>query len=109
MKIIFKGYKGRNKFECLTIDGVYKAQPLGGGYYSIRDDEDMGMIIDIKNYNFEFIDEDNVIASHEAVLKYLINGNQVTKGYFYQCIGEIIEAKKLGVSCLVDFEIHFDN
>lgn len=102
MKIIFKGYKGRNQFECLTIGGQYKVRPLGGGYYSINDDEDMGMIIDIKNYDIEFTYEGgdfcgSSISDEKLSYKYLINENIVDKRCFYESLMIVIDAERLGV------------
>lgn len=118
MKIIFNGYKGKNKFDCITIGGTYNAKDLGGGYYSITDDDGMSMIIDIKNYDIEFINEEYFIkeptmlkcsVEEPASLKYFINGNLVTKGFFYESLGELNEADRLGAKVSsVKFEIKFE-
>lgn len=59
-------------------------------------------------YEFERVinaaDEDE-----PASLKHFINGNLVTEGYFYESIGEVNEASRLGVNTSsVNFEIKFE-
>lgn len=49
------------------------------------------------------------VTKEQASLKYFINGKSVSKGYFYESLGELNEADKLGVKVSsVKFEIKFE-
>ncbi|UGO52637.1 hypothetical protein OPT79_2 [Klebsiella phage vB_KpnD_Opt-79] len=65
----------------------------------------------LDNYVFERVSDSELFDMIEepASLKYYINGNLVQKSYFYELIGELNEADRLGAKVSsVKFEIKFE-
>lgn len=85
------------------------------GYYSVIDDlneEIKFKSLFLGGYEFEVVPSQNnkiKVKDEKRKLKYFINGNLVTKRYFYESLGEVNEAESLGVKVSsVKFEIKFE-
>lgn len=107
MKAVFKGYNKIAHLFNFTKGDVYDVNILNNGLIKTTDDN--GCEVFTANgdiYSFDII---NDFIEEPASLKYFINGNLVTKGYFYESIGEVNEASRLGVNTSsVKFEIKFE-
>lgn len=107
MKAIFKGYNNSVANHAFKFTKG-KSYPVKFKYY-IVDDEGFYYSTIHKNSSYEFEFVSNDFAEEPAHLKYFINGNTVTKGYFYESIGELNQAEKIGVKVSsVNFEIKFE-
>lgn len=111
-KAIFIGYKHQNDFYKLKKGKEYEVKSACGYEYVIDDSGllvPFGGIYDTCIFKLcdSICDSDNIKEPPE--LKYFINGNLVTKGYFYESLGEVNEADRLGVKVLsIKFEIKFE-
>lgn len=108
MKAVFKGYKVDKHFFEFTKDKKYHINN-GYNYKFVIDDKGRHMQIDGSSvYDFEIVEDDDD-SRDTARLKYFINDVPVEKGFFYELLGEINEADRLGVRVLsVNFEIKFE-
>ncbi|ATE86116.1 hypothetical protein Sd1_gp50 [Shigella phage Sd1] len=108
MKAIFKGYKMDDSFFNFTKGMKYQ---INDGYKCKFVIDDNGCRVSIDNssvYDFEIVEDDDLFEE-PASLKYYINGNLVQKSYFYELIGELNEADRLGAKVSsVKFEIKFE-
>lgn len=94
-----------NEYEIEVVDNAsfYKTKDDNGAIVKFQYPD----LFDLFDYVFERADS-SVIADKTATLKYFIDGNIVTRDFFYKCLNEVTEAKKLGASCSVDFKINFE-
>lgn len=112
-KAIFVGYKSNEHAFNFTKGKSYTIRQ-GFGYEYITDDDDYDVPFnDAIDYNYDFLVSENgalpELVEEPAHLKYFINGNLVTKGYFYESLGEVNEADRLGAKVSsVKFEIKFE-
>lgn len=118
-KAIFNGYKQKGHIFNFTAGNEYiVTQRFGHDYVTDDDGYDIPLIPHSYVYDFIIANEEyfikepamvNCSAEEPAHLKYFINGNLVTKSYFYESIGELNEADKLGAKVSsVKFEIKFE-
>lgn len=106
MKAVFKGYNKISHAFSFTKGKVYDVKFLNDGLISIIDDNgDEVVMINGVCYNFDIIND----TTEEAGLKYFINDIKVERGFFYESIGEINEADRIGVKVSsIRFEIKFE-
>lgn len=104
MKAVFKRYNTGAPFFTFTKGKKYDVNEMG---FVI---DDNGSHVSIVNgaYDFEIIEDDYFIKEPES-LKYFINDIHVEKGFFYESLGELNEAERLGVKVpSIKFEIKFE-
>lgn len=106
MKAVFKGYNKIAHAFNFTRGKVYDVNFLNDGLISaIDDDGNEVVMVNGVSYIFDIINE----KAENAGLKYFMNDISVEKGFFYESLGEINEADRLGVKVLsVKFEIKFE-
>lgn len=104
MKAVFKRYNIGFPFFTFTKGNKYDVNHIG----FVIDDNGRYVSINSGAYEFEII-EDDYFIKEPASLKYFINDIRVDKGFFYESIGELNEAERLGVKVpSVKFEIKFE-
>ena len=106
MKAVFKYYSSIAHAFNFTKGKVYDVKFLNDGLISTVDDNgDEVVMVNGVSYNFDIIND----TTEKASLKYFINDIPVEKGFFYESIGELNEADRLGVKVSsVKFEIKFE-
>lgn len=110
---IFVGYKEKDNVFNFTKGKTYPIRD-GLGIEYITDDDDYDVPFnDVTRCTYDFFISDSEVSSDlsekPASLKYLINGIQVEKLFFYESIGELNEAGNLGAKVSsVNFEIKFE-
>lgn len=110
---IFVGYKNKDHAFNFTKGMKYPIR-AGFGFEYITDDDNHDVSLnDATRCIYDFFISDSEVSSDlfekPASLKYLINDIQVEKGFFYESLGELIEAERLGVKVpSVNFEIKFE-
>ena len=113
-KAIFIGYKADEHAFNFTKGNEYIVKQ-GCNYEYITDDHGY----DVSPFNralsriYEFsVSESEALCdptNETARFKYFINGSLVTKGCFYESLGELNEAEKLGAKVSsIKFEIKFE-
>lgn len=106
MKAVFKYYSSIEPAFNFTKRKLYDVNVLNDGIISIIDDDGNHVVINNGTYyNFDIIND----TEGKASFKYFINDIPVEKGFFYESIGELNEADRLGVKMSsVRFEIKFE-
>ena len=107
MKAVFKYYSSIAHAFNFTKGKVYDVKFLNDGLIQVTDDDGHEVVlVNGVSYNFDII---NDFIEELASLKYFINGIQVEKGLFYESLGELNEADRLGVKVSsVKLEIKFE-
>lgn len=117
-KAKFVNYKktASGDIGIFTPGRYYELEVIENNSY-YRTIDDYGMEVKFSTLNSDLYEFEGFYRSYlnaedidePASLKYFINGNLVTKDYFYETISEVNKASRFGVNASsVNFEIKFE-